>query len=219
MVVKSMKQELIQIFEENKDIYQSQKMSAYMQNKFAFYGIPAPIRKTIEKPFFKEIKKCPIPWDELKEIYLIPYREMQYFVLDYLEIVQKKITLDDFEKIEFLVDHFTWWDSIDKLDKIIGNIDCHSEVLDQFMIRWSISSNFWHRRLAIDHQMARKKNTNEALLETIIVNNLNQTEFFINKAIGWSLREYKKTNPEWVEQFLIKYDAGLSTLSKKEARK
>jgi 3-methyladenine DNA glycosylase AlkD len=75
------------------------------------------------------------------------------------------------------------------------------------------------RRIAIDHQLLRKGKTDVVLLEQIIVNNLGQNEFFINKAIGWSLREYSKTNPEWVHNFLEKYADNLSPLSIKEASK
>ncbi|AFR00145.1 DNA alkylation repair protein [Streptococcus suis S735] len=56
-------------------------------------------------------------------------------------------------------------------------------------------------------------------MEQILINNLNQTEFFINKAIGWSLRDYSKTNPEWVRVFLTKYSSQMAGLSIREASK
>lgn len=42
-------------------------------------------------------------------------------------------------------------------------------------------------------------------------------EFFINKAIGWALREYSKTNKQWIKQFLDEHE--LSKLSVREAGK
>lgn len=42
-------------------------------------------------------------------------------------------------------------------------------------------------------------------------------EFFIQKAIGWALREYSKTNPAWVKSFVESQD--LAPLSKREALK
>ena len=66
------------------------------------------------------------------------------------------------------------------------------------MVEWSLEDNIWVRRVAIDHQLLFKEKTDTDLLAAIIKNNLNDTEFFINKAIGWSLRDYSKTNPEWV---------------------
>lgn len=56
-------------------------------------------------------------------------------------------------------------------------------------------------------------------MERIIKNNLGSNEFFINKAIGWSLRDYSKVNPDWVRDFLSKYENDLAPLSKKEAGK
>jgi 3-methyladenine DNA glycosylase AlkD len=45
----------------------------------------------------------------------------------------------------------------------------------------------------------------------------NSTEFFIQKAIGWALREYAKINPEAVKNFVA--NTHLKPLSKKEALK
>ena len=73
------------------------------------------------------------------------------------------------------------------------------------MLEWSIDNDFWLRRIAIDHQLGRKEKTNTELLEQILVNNFGSEEFFINKAIGWSLRDYSKTNSDWVRSFLNKY--------------
>lgn len=87
------------------------------------------------------------------------------------------------------------------------------------MIEWSQSDNIWLRRVAIDHQLAGKDKTDTILLEKIIVNNFGSNEFFINKAIGWSLREYSKTDAEWVKNFIRKYEFNLSKLSIKEASK
>ena len=87
------------------------------------------------------------------------------------------------------------------------------------MLSWSLDENMWMRRLAIDHQLNRKNQTNKELLGEIIVHNLNSDEFFINKAIGWSLREYSKTNPTWVKAFIKEHQEDMSKLSIKEAGK
>ena len=56
-------------------------------------------------------------------------------------------------------------------------------------------------------------------MEKIIVNNFGTDEFFINKAIGWALREYSKTDQNWVKNFINKYKNQMSDLSIKEASK
>ena len=70
------------------------------------------------------------------------------------------------------------------------------------MLNWANDRNIWLRRIAIEHQLLCKEKMNTVLLENIITANLNQTEFFINKSIGWVLRDYSKTDPAWVRQFI-----------------
>ena len=65
----------------------------------------------------------------------------------------------------------------------------------------------------------RKEKTDTALLEQILRNNLGQTEFFINKAIGWALRDYSKTNPQWVRAFIDKHHSHMAKRSIREASK
>ena len=63
---------------------------------------------------------------------------------------------------------------------------------------------FWLRRVAILYQLSLKDKVDEQILDNILVNNLGNSEFFINKAIGWALRDYSKFNPEWVREFIKK---------------
>jgi 3-methyladenine DNA glycosylase AlkD len=113
----------------------------------------------------------------------------------------------------------SWWDTIDGLDRIVGAIALAFPQVNQILLQWSLDPNFWLRRIAIDHQLGRKAQTDTALLEQIILNNFGQTEFFINKAIGWSLREYSKTNPAWVRAFVERHRQDLAPLSVREASK
>lgn len=87
------------------------------------------------------------------------------------------------------------------------------------MLAWSKDDDFWVRRVAIEHQLLRKDKMNVELLNAILENNLGSSEFFINKAIGWALRDYSKTNPNWVENFIRKHHTEMATLSIKEGRK
>ena len=113
----------------------------------------------------------------------------------------------------------SWWDTVDSLDVLIGDIALRHPRVNSVIVGWSTDENLWLRRLAIDHQLTRKEKTDTALLEQVIVNNLGQNEFFINKAIGWSLRDYSKTNPAWVRDFIERHRYELSPLSLREASK
>lgn len=207
-------------FEQKANSKNAEKMSAYMKHNFEYYGIPTPERRLIYKDFLKSEKKGKIiDWRFLDECYEDNHRESQYLVTDYLVEMKDFLTFDDVPKIFKYVITKSWWDTIDSYDRIIGNIGLKDKRIDDLMLKWSKDDNFWVRRLAIDHQLLRKENTNTELLEKIIVNNFGSDEFFINKAIGWSLRDYSKTNPEWVRDFVNKYQDKMDKVSLKEAKK
>lgn len=210
---------LIDDFLNKKDERQAVGMSAYMRDQFLFLGIPTPLRKKLCKGYFKTAKNSKaVDWGFIKACWDNPYRELQYVAIDYLVAMQIFLTPLDVPKIKELALEKSWWDTIG-LDKIIGNIALSHPGLNDILMEWSTDENMWLRRIAIDHQLLRKDKTNTELLEKIIINNLGSNEFFINKAIGWSLRDYSKTNPEWVRSFIEKYKIQMAPLSIKEARK
>ncbi|MBS7578067.1 MULTISPECIES: DNA alkylation repair protein [unclassified Enterococcus] len=214
-------QELIHQFEQQANSERAIQMSKYMRHQFKFYGIQTPIRKKIYQSDLKEAKKNKIiDWQLLQTAFENPHRECQYFVIDYLARLQAYLKYEDIDSYLFyFVKHKQWWDTIDGFDRVIGNIGLKDSRVDQLMLSWSLADDIWLRRIAIDHQLLRKERTNTDLLSQIIINNLNQTEFFINKAIGWSLREYSKTDKAWVRNFIIQNTLGLSKLSIREASK
>lgn len=196
------------------------KMASYMKNQFGFLGIRTPKRKHLCQDFFKQAKISEqIDWQVVMQLWNLPEREFQYVACDYLRLLQSHLTVQDLPKLKELVQTKSWWDTIDSLDRTIGNIEFPSEILNQTMLKWSKDNNIWLRRIAIDHQLLRKNKTNTALLEQILLNNLGQSEFFINKAMGWALRDYSKTNPDWVREFLKQHRQCLSPLTLKEASK
>ncbi len=210
---------LYQSFLQSANKEQAQKMSAYMRNLFPFLGIPTPKRKQLCKEFFKEAKQKKIAWDFIALCWQCPYRELQYLAIDYLSLMKEYLSIEDLPEIKKLILTKSWWDTIDGLDRIVGNLALMYPHVNEDLLVWSVADNIWLRRIAIDHQLGRQEKTNRELLEKIIVNNFGQTEFFINKAIGWSLRDYSKTDPKWVQSFIDKYRAKLAPLSLKEASK
>ena len=205
---------------QHKNEEQAQKMSKYMLNKFEYIGIKTPERRKIFKNFFKEYKnEEKIDWEFVNKCWENRYREFQYVAADYLKNMKDKLTIDDIPKFKQLILKKSWWDTIDNLDMTIGALALKDSNVDKILLEWSIDENIWLRRIAIDHQLLRKEKTNTELLEKILKNNLGQAEFFINKAIGWALRDYSKTNPEWVKNFIEKNKEKMAKLSIKEASK
>ena len=212
--------EIKKLFEQNEDKENAIAMAKYMRNLFEFYGLATPKRKKLYKDFLKEEKKNKkVDWDFLNKCYLDSHREFQYLVSDYLITMNDYLTYDDIPKIKKYIKTKQWWDTIDFLDRVIGEIGLKDNRVDDVMLEWSCDNDFWVRRVAIDHQLCRKEKTNTELLEKILVNNFGRDEFFINKAIGWALRDYSKTNPLWVREFINKYKDKMSNLSIREASK
>ena len=113
----------------------------------------------------------------------------------------------------------SWWDTVDLLAKVIGSLIIRIKGYDQIMLEWSKDSNIWLRRVAILYQLSLKDKVDKQVLDEILVNNLGDSEFFINKAIGWALRDYSKYNSEWVREFIKKNKANMANLSIREASK
>jgi len=212
--------ELFETFQNNADSGKAAGMKAYMKNQFEFLGISTPNRRSLSKNFLKSALKNTKPnWKFIFECWDKTEREFQYLAIDYLHALKDNLTPDDMPKIKKLASSKSWWDTIDSLDKLAGHIAFKYPKVNQTILDWSLGENFWLRRIAIDQQLLRKDKTNTELLSEIIENNLGQKEFFINKAIGWSLREYSKTDPGWVMAFVKKHRSRLAPLSIREASK
>jgi len=85
------------------------------------------------------------------------------------------------------------------------------------MLHWSKSEDIWQNRVAILFQLNYKEQTDHQLLFEVIKRLKGKKEFFIQKAIGWSLRQYYRTSPEAVAKFIK--TAGIEGLAKREALK
>ena len=211
---------LKEIFENYKNEKERIYMEKYMKNMFTFYGIPSPIRKKVLNDILKEEKKKKmINCDLLDMCYLDIHREFHYFVCEYLLGMNKYLNYDDVDTIKKYVTAYSWWDSIDILCKVIGGIASRDSRVNDLMIEWSKETNIWVKRTSIEFQLGLKEKTDQNVLKTIIENNFNSKEFFINKAIGWALREYSKTNPKWVKDFLKDNGDKMASLSLREASK
>src|SRR5690606_3000498 len=120
--------------------------------------------------------------------------------LDYIDKQLKNISKEHLSLMHQLITTKSWWDTVDMLaQKPIGKIAEDSpSIINSTIDNWSQNENMWLRRTAILFQLKYKEKTNEDLLYTYIKRNSDSKEFFIQKAIGWALREYSKTNPESV---------------------
>lgn len=214
---------LIQIYTTHANNELAAGMERYMKNQFSFLGIQAPLRKALSR---KLIQSVGLPEGEelyqlCKECFDAPHREFQYFVQDALRpLAAKKLSPDWLPIIEQLILTKSWWDTVDFLSpKIAGPILLRFPEESLFWHeRWITSDNFWLQRSAILLQLDYKAQTDPYLLYAHIELRKGSREFFVQKAAGWALRQYARTNPDSVRNFLDTHP-GLPPLTIREAAK
>ncbi len=209
---------IIEEFQAHTNVKFAEKMSAYMKHNFDFFGITSPERNNIQKVFMLKdaLVSKPLMVESVKQLWLEPQRELQYFSQEYVFKYLKQTEESDIELYEFMISHKSWWDSIDYIaPKLVGNyFKKFPQNRESIINKWLNSNDIWFQRSAILFQLKYKEETDTEFLSYVINSLLGSKEFFINKAIGWVLREYGKTNPEWVIDFCEKTE--LATLSRKE---
>ncbi|MFA9187490.1 DNA alkylation repair protein [Flavobacterium sp. FBOR7N2.3] len=209
-------------FQENSNAENAFAMSKYMKDKFPFYGIKTTERRNVFKTIWKQNQQ-----EVAKnaraiafELYAKEQRELHYCAIEILiKELKGNYKKDEIEFIEKLIITNSWWDSVDTISKyILGEYLLeHPQEIENTIERFSNSNNLWLNRSAILFQLGYKKQTDFELLKAICIQHQSSTEFFIQKAIGWALREYAKTNSEAVKNFVLVNN--LKPLSRKEALK
>ncbi|MBL4624095.1 MAG: DNA alkylation repair protein [Flavobacteriales bacterium] len=213
---------VIKKFENHKDAEKAIPMEKYMQNKFKFIGIKKPERNVIQKQIGLEIgspsvEELPVV---IKSLWDLPYREYQYFALNLLEKYKNRVPPETIDLYYKLITTKSWWDSVDSIAvQLVGPlVGQHPKLIKTHIEHWSLSTNIWLKRTSILYQLKYKSETDTDLLSLYIKRSMNTQEFFLNKAIGWALREYGKSNPNFTVDFVAGH-LSLSNLSKREAMK
>jgi 3-methyladenine DNA glycosylase AlkD len=213
---------LISLLKEHSDANNKSPMEAYMKHKFEFLGIKSSERKIVLKQFINE-NKSEINSDcrgVVKKLYDLPEREIHYCAMEIMDkFLKNNYKIDDIDLIQDLICTYSHWDSVDFIAKhILGNyLICYPDKTKEIISEYSSSKNMWLNRSAILFQLGYKEKTNSDLLFSLCEAHAPSNEFFIRKAIGWSLREYAKVNPISVKEFVNSHQ--LSSLSQKEALK
>lgn len=212
---------LIKAFKEAANEKQAARMRAYLRNHFAFLGIKKPERAALQKTFVQQNGKP--AYEDIPQIaealWELPEREFQYVALDFLTPYMKKPEGHALALYRRLIETKSWWDTVDLLaSKGVGQYFLnYPEYYREKMVRWINDDNLWVRRSALLFQLKFKARTDTGLLTKLIEKTAHEKEFFIQKAIGWILREFSKTAPVWVQNFVATHE--LAPLSKREALK
>lgn len=197
-------------------------MAKYMKNNFPFFGIKTEERRRIFKEIWKENKNevAENAREIALELYSKPQREFHYCAIEILiKELKGNYKKENIQLIEKLISDNSWWDSVDTIAKyILGEYLLEFPLETKNVItRFSRSENMWLNRSAILFQLGYKQKTNPDFLFSECLKQSHSKDFFIQKAIGWALREYAKSNPEAVKEFVK--TSNLKPLSTKEALK
>lgn len=228
--------DIVEQFRAHRDERIAEGQAAYLRHQFEFIGLKTPERRALQKEFLREKKlDAKVDWPTVWALWYLPEREFQYLALDYLRKMKKYLQASDLEKIKKLALSKSWWDTVDSLDELVGFLllqersqglqenTNEKNVVNSTIRDWATAENFWVRRIAIDCQLGFKEKTDEVLLAFVIGQNLAgstfEKEFFINKAIGWALRDFSKTDPRWVAHFIDNNRAQMCNLSIREGSK
>nr|WP_315259365.1 DNA alkylation repair protein [uncultured Duganella sp.] len=200
------------------DVQRAPAMRAYMRDQFDFLGIGTPARRTVGKPLLRALKGIGAEalLEHTRVLWRLPEREYQYVALDMLAMHWKELNSTHIPVLMELVQDKSWWDTVDALTGIIGDILRYQHDHMDTALR---DNNMWVRRIALLHQLGWRDKTDQERLFNYCLTLGQEKEFFIQKAIGWALRDYARHAPEAIKTFTQKEKERLAPLSFREANK
>jgi len=199
------------------------QMQAYMKSSMPYLGVPLPMTRRITRAAAAADPPADVAdlLGSATELWrTAEYREERYAAAELtgLRIARGRLELLGLYR-EMIVTG-AWWDHVDGISERIGVLLLdHRPVLEPVIREWSTDPDRWLRRSSIICQLALKQSTDVELLTDVIAANMADREFFIRKAIGWALRQYARTDPDWVRVFVAVNQDSLSPLSRREAMK
>lgn len=195
-------------------------MERYMRNQFKFLGLKTPQRKAASKDFIKESKQMSVSqvMEEIADLYKREEREYQYVAIDIAYANVRRLSFADIQALTHYVQVKSWWDTVDTWRKVFATfVILHPSKKQQVFELFYQHPNFWMRRVSVILQLLERETLDTELLTRAIEYDIHTDEFFIQKAIGWALRNYSKFNPDWVRKFVASHD--LSKLAVREGTK
>lgn len=201
-------------------------MQAYMKSEMPFRGVQKPARAAMARQLFAA---HPLPdLDTWQDTALRLWRDADYREERYLAIALTGDRRYRLHQVPAVIPMYiemistgAWWDYVDEIAarRIGPLLRSQLETVRPIILDWSRATDLWLRRTSIICQLGAKQETDLDLLTECLEVNLSDPDFFIRKAVGWALRDYAWTNPEWVRSWVFSHDSQLSGLSRREALK
>ena len=208
------------------DPARAEQERAYLKSTMPMHGVGVPKTRKIAQSFaagYPDLWREAATWEAaLRELWDgATHREERNAAL---AIVRSKHSAPHAARMESLAlyEHFLrtgqWWDLVDETSHAVGLVVRAHPAAAARIRAWAVDPDLWVRRSSIICQLQHKADTDLALLTSVIEANIDDGEFFIRKAIGWALRDYARTDGDWVRAFVADHP-GLSPLSCREALK
>lgn len=197
------------------------KMKSYLRGQFEYYGLKTPIRRSALKEFVAEYGKP--AYSDIEKIVFDLFsrneREFHYCAIDLCGMTEREWNEDSLSLFERMATTKSWWDTVDSVNSVCIRpfFIKFPELMSAETLRWANSDNIWLQRLSLIFQLRYKDKTNKRVLKRNIGLLKESDEFFVQKAIGWILRDLGHSDPEWVKSFVEK--TKLQVLSRREALK
>ncbi|MFD5271416.1 DNA alkylation repair protein [Streptomyces sp. NPDC058335] len=197
-------------------------MRAYMKDVAPFLGIPTPERRALSRSVLAGLPR-PDEGDCTAiglRCWALPEREYHYFAVDHLRRYAGRCSSAFLPVARRLVTTVSWWDTVDLLAvHVVGPLVAADPRLTAEMDAWITDDDLWVARTALLHQLGYKDRTDADRLFGYCLRQSGHPDFFVRKAIGWSLREYAKTDPDAVRAFLARERGRFAPLTVREALK
>ncbi|MGC1460683.1 MAG: DNA alkylation repair protein [Terracidiphilus sp.] len=201
-------------------------MQAYMKSAMPYYGVPTPVHRALCKATFADVKFATAEEWQSQALAIwrgARFREERYAAIGLTGQKQFRAfqTPSSVKMYEEMIVTGAWWDYVDSIasNRIGPILRDYRAPMRKKMLEWSKSTDIWKRRTSIICQLGFKAETDLDLLYACIEQSMGSKEFFLNKAIGWALRQYAWTDRTEIRKYVERNRARLSPLSTREALK
>jgi 3-methyladenine DNA glycosylase AlkD len=199
------------------------RMAAYMKTDMPFYGVQQKQRTEV----FRALKsRFPVEDNEtyramVDALWSRPHREEKYLAISLARDSTHFVTLENMDLYRKLIVEGGWWDFVDDIAiNCVGLVYRRQRTeMKPIIESWIDDEIMWLRRTSLISPLKHKADTDHVTLFDHCLRRAHEREFFIRKAIGWILREYAKTEPGLVRDFLVEHRAQWSGLTFREASK
>jgi len=199
------------------------KMQAYMKSDMPYLGVAVPAVRAVTKAAARAHPPTSVLHLGATAAALwrgATHREHRYAATHLTSLPMADDALALVPLYEEMIVTGAWWDHVDEVAPRLGQLlVTRPASLRPLILAWSRAPDRWLRRASIIAQLGAKSRTDVDLLSAVIDANVADPDFFVRKAIGWSLRDYARTDPEWVRGFVAARAHVLSNLSRREATK